>query len=348
MFGSDSSVMIRPMLQFRLLLTCGVLFFAAATSACAQEKPKRMIPGPSVKELVPESSNESQDGVAQILLGQLFKPGPTEYTQIGATGLKDAPPLPTGYGLFKDLVFHIKTEAVIAGSQLTVFRLPSAENESDFSRLSILHLERDEMSPADWSWAEVTVFPGSWNEQLHSVSKSQYDVLLPNFKSKRIASITREFGLFAVALAPESETERTDAFPEVALKTTTSPEPVQAGQEVTHTITVTNKGTSAAAEVNVKEVLDIALEYVSATPSQGVCRQKIGANNVVCHLGALPAGANATVTIVSRTRPALIVKDVVRSFSTVEGIFKQHSTDFVDERGQIQMQQITSTIVKQK
>lgn len=323
--------------RIRSLLLIGLVCFATATSACAQEKPKRMIPGSSVKELLPESANEKEDGITQITIGQLFKPGTTEYTRTGAAGLKDAPPLPTGYVLFKDLVFRVKTEAVTAGSQLTVFRISSAENETDFRKLSILHLEDDEMSPTGHSWAEVTVFPGRWNEHLHFVPKNQYDALQPDFKSKRIAAITHEFGLFAVALSPESESEQREPFPEVTLNATSSPEPVQAGEEVTHTITLANKGTSAAAEVNVKEVLDIELDYVSATPSQGICKQKVAANNIVCHLGALPGGANATITIVSRTRPALIVNDVIKASNTLEAVFKQNATDFVDERGHIQM-----------
>src|SRR5437773_10697351 len=98
------------MLKFRSLLILAFLFFATTASSCAQEKPKRMVPGSSVKDLVPESPNEKGDGVAQITIGQLFKPGTTEYTRIGAAGLKDAPPLPTGYVLFKDLVFSVKTE----------------------------------------------------------------------------------------------------------------------------------------------------------------------------------------------------------------------------------------------
>ncbi len=327
-------------------LIIALLFLVTATSACAQEKPKRMISGPSVKELIPESLNEKEDGIAQITLGQLFKPGSTEYAHVGANALKDAPPLPTGYVLFKDLVYRIKTEAVTASSQLIVFNVPSAENENDFRKLSILHLEDDEMSPSGSSWAEVTVLRGGWDEHFHFVPKAQYDALQPDFKSKRIAAITGEFGLFAIALAPESEPTRTEPFPEVTLKATSSPEPVPVGEEVTHTITVTNKGTSVAAEVNVKEVLDIYLDYVSATPSQGVCKQKTAGNNIVCHLGGLPGGASATITLVSRTRPSTMTKDTIEASNTLEVVFKQSATDFVDERGQIQMQRLTSTIVK--
>ena len=42
------------------------------------------------------------------------------------------------------------------------------------------------------------------------------------------------------------------------------------------------------------------------------------------------------------------MKDVIKAFNTLEAVFKQNATDFVDERGQIQMQQLTSTIVKKQ
>jgi len=303
-----------------------------------------MAPGSSIKDLVPESPNEKEDGITQITFGQLFKQGTAEYTRVGATGLKDAPPLPTGYVLFKDLAFRVKTEAIIAGFQLTVFSVPSAENETDFGKLSVLHLEDDEMSPANRSWSEVTVLPRGWNEQMHFVSKAQYEALQPNFKLRQLAAVTYEFGIFAIASAPQSAPERAEPFPEVTLKAMSSPEPVQAGEEVTHTITLTNNGTGAAAEVNIKEVLR-KLDYVSATPNQGVCKQKGAANVIVCHLGVLPGGASATITVVSRSRQEWFPEDTTIIVNSISVVFKQRATDLVDARGRIQMQRVTSTIV---
>lgn len=99
------------LLEIRSLLILALLFLAIATSGCAQEKPKQMIPGPSVKELVPEAPKPDQDGVSQIIFAQLFKPGPTEYTHVGTSALKNAPPFPTGYILFKDRAYEVRTQA---------------------------------------------------------------------------------------------------------------------------------------------------------------------------------------------------------------------------------------------
>jgi len=242
------------------------------------------------------------------------------------------------------LVYRIKSEAIISDSQITVFRLRSADNETDFSKLIILHLEDDQLSPSGSSWAPVSVFPGGWDEHFHSISKGQYDALQPDFKLRRLAAITNEFGIFAIALTPDSESERTQPFPEVVVTTTSSPEPVPAGEQVTHVITFTNKGITTAAEINAKEVLDPYLGYVLATPSQGVCKQKEAANIVVCHLGALPGGATATIRLVTSARTELPRDETtIKVVNTVEVVFKQTATDPVDQRGQI-FTQVTTTI----
>ena len=297
--------------------------------------------------LVPESLGENEDGIAEIIFGGLSPPfKPTEYTYLGARGLKNAPSLPTGFVLFKDLVFQVKTQALVAGSHLTVFRVASANNEAEFGKFDVLHLKYDPLSPTNFSWEDATVYPGGWQEGVHYIPKRLYDSVQPDFKSKRIVGITDEFGIFAIALAPESEPERLEPFPKVTLKATSSPEPVQAGEQVIHTITFTNEGTSAAAEVNFKEVLDL-LEYISATSNQGYCKQKEANNIIVCHLGVLPGKTSATITIVARSKPESMSENTKTDVMTLEAVFKQVASDFVDERGQI-FTQLTTTIVKKK
>ncbi len=340
---------IAKLLKVRSSLMFALLLFAAATPACAQEKPKRMIPGASVKELVPETPNETENGISQIIYGQLFKPGTTEYTHVGAKALKDAPPLPTGYVLFKDLVYRIKTEAITSGSQITVFSLPSADNETDFGNLGILHFEDDEMSPAGSSWAEVTIFPGGWDEHFNSVSKTQYDVQQRDFKSRRIAAISHHFGLFAVALFQETQPRRTGPFTQTEVKATSSPGQVSEDHEVTHTIIVKNKGPNSVAEVDVKEEVDTYLQYISATSTQGTCKESTQSNGrVLCYLGSLPAGASASIKVVSRVRHNMILtKDANEVVNFLEVVFKENPTDFVEADNQVMMQFNTTILKKQ-
>lgn len=176
------------------------LFLATATSSSAQERPKRMIPGPSVKELVPKFPNPNQDGVNRIIFALLFKPGPTEYAHIGTAALKNAPPFPTGYTLFKDGVYEVKTKAIVTTFNVTVFGVPSAESEEEFKSLTILHLESDEMSPSGQSWKEVTLFPQIADEKMfHFISKDKYDSLTLR-ESKLSTSMTTKESALTISL----------------------------------------------------------------------------------------------------------------------------------------------------
>jgi uncharacterized repeat protein (TIGR01451 family) len=80
------------------------------------------------------------------------------------------------------------------------------------------------------------------------------------------------------------------------LKTTTS-DTAAPGTNVTYTITVSNSGPSTATNVVVNDTLPAGLQFVSATPSQGTCN---AASPVVCNLGSILNGGNATITLVAQ------------------------------------------------
>jgi uncharacterized repeat protein (TIGR01451 family) len=78
--------------------------------------------------------------------------------------------------------------------------------------------------------------------------------------------------------------------------TTTVGSAVFLGQNTTYTITVSNSGPSAANTVQLSDTLAAGMTLVSVTPSTGSCNTS--ANPVICALGNLNSGANATVTVV--------------------------------------------------
>ena len=80
-----------------------------------------------------------------------------------------------------------------------------------------------------------------------------------------------------------------------------------AGTNVVFTLAVTNLGPSDAAGVVVTDTLPAGLTLVSATPSQGTC-----GGAVECNLGALAAGASATVRVEARLTAPGALRNVAR------------------------------------
>lgn len=74
------------------------------------------------------------------------------------------------------------------------------------------------------------------------------------------------------------------------------PDPVIVGNNLTYTLSVTNRGPSGAKNVSVSQVLPPSSQYVSATCSQGSAAFVDGI--VTANLGLMPARSTATVTVV--------------------------------------------------
>ncbi|HEX6084139.1 MAG TPA: IPTL-CTERM sorting domain-containing protein [Thermoanaerobaculia bacterium] len=96
-----------------------------------------------------------------------------------------------------------------------------------------------------------------------------------------------------VAIGPSSA--------DLTITKTTPTTTATAGTNITYTITVSNAGPSTATNVVVNDTLPAGLQFVSATPSQGTCN---AASPVVCNLGNILTGANATITLVAQATGA--------------------------------------------
>jgi uncharacterized repeat protein (TIGR01451 family) len=75
---------------------------------------------------------------------------------------------------------------------------------------------------------------------------------------------------------------------------------VIAGEEITYTLVVTNRGPATATAVSVVDALPGGVSLVRVTSSQGVCE-----SGVSCQLGSLALNATATITVVG-----LVASDV--------------------------------------
>jgi uncharacterized repeat protein (TIGR01451 family) len=90
---------------------------------------------------------------------------------------------------------------------------------------------------------------------------------------------------------------------DLSVTKTASPSPVNAGQQLTYTVTVHNAGADPATGTVLTDVLPAGVAFGSATPSQGTCS---GTSTVTCQLGTVGAGTNATLTIVVTPSTAAI------------------------------------------
>ncbi|MCH7801338.1 MAG: DUF11 domain-containing protein, partial [Chloroflexi bacterium] len=85
---------------------------------------------------------------------------------------------------------------------------------------------------------------------------------------------------------------------DLAVTKTDAPDPVQAGQDITYTIIVTNNGPDTSTPVTLIDVLPVGVTLAAASTTQGSCS---GTTVITCNLGILTSGASSTVTIVVKT-----------------------------------------------
>ena len=86
------------------------------------------------------------------------------------------------------------------------------------------------------------------------------------------------------------------------------PASVNAGWNISYTVTVSNAGPNAAAGVTTTDVLPANTTFFSATPSQGSCT---GTGTVTCSLGVITSGGSATITQVLRVNSGTSVSNTV-------------------------------------
>ncbi|MGQ0678380.1 MAG: choice-of-anchor P family protein [Actinomycetota bacterium] len=82
---------------------------------------------------------------------------------------------------------------------------------------------------------------------------------------------------------------------DLSVTKTDSPDPVQVGDELTYTVTVTNNSATDATGVVAEDTLPAGVTFVSAVSTIGSCAEAAG--TVTCDIGNLGAGQSAVITI---------------------------------------------------
>ena len=82
----------------------------------------------------------------------------------------------------------------------------------------------------------------------------------------------------------------------------------------TFTLTVTNDGTTPASDVTVSDRIPAGLQITSAVGSQGTCTTAAG--QIICSLGTIPAGQQATVTLTAVATTAGLITNFASAASS--------------------------------
>jgi uncharacterized repeat protein (TIGR01451 family) len=224
------------------------------------------------------SSSESQDGPVSVTFGTVYESGNTTFS---AYDLNTLPALPPGYTALNSAAYFIDTTAIVGGPHVVNFTAASIANQSVFNDLRIFYVERDPFDPERPTWIDATI--------------QSPDSPSPNFSSKTLSARTERLGVFVIGTLVQTVPPATDVA-NLRVSSGDSADPVMAGNNLTYTVTVANEGPQAANEVALKDLLSPDVEFVSATPSQGTCKELDGV--VYCGLNSLAVGASVTVAVV--------------------------------------------------
>lgn len=236
--------------------------------------------GPLALDNVNGPSSPNDDGPVNIHLGDVFRSGPNT---VESFDLSTIGPLPPGYVALNSAAYLITTHALASGPFTIDFRAQSVADQTDFNNLRIFHVEPDPFDPERPVWVDRTVLPP--------------DTPAPDFSTKTLSVRSDDLGVYVIGRLVQVVPPPTDVA-NLSITSNDSADPITAGSNLTYTMTITNSGPQIAHEVMLRDRLSAELGYVSATASQGSCKEIDGV--VYCSLNSLNSGSTVTVTLVVR------------------------------------------------
>jgi uncharacterized repeat protein (TIGR01451 family) len=225
---------------------------------------------------------EDQDGISSIIASEIYTSGSTSITPFDVSLVE---PLPVGYSPYSSVSYDVTSMAEASGPHTITFSVASVLDESVFNSLRVFHLEQDPYDPDAMVWIDRTVLAP--------------DPQAPDFASKTINAKANLLGQFIVASLVDPQPPNT-AVADISVSTSDSPDGVVIGANLTYLLNVSNNGPDAATGLVFSNSLPPDMTFVSVTPTQGACSEIEG--TVVCKLGAMSIGGNATVTIVVKPK----------------------------------------------
>jgi uncharacterized repeat protein (TIGR01451 family) len=227
-------------------------------------------------------TESAQDGLSSIVAAHLYTDGATTVEPFDSTL---AGSLPSGYSLYNNLSYDVKTEGESSGPFTLSFDVASVTDQAVFDNLRVFHVEKDPHEPDKVIWVDRTILSP--------------DPQAPDFASKTINAKANFLGQYVVASLTQPQSPST-AVADVALSSSDSSDPVVVNNSLTYTLTITNNGAQTATGVTLTDSLAPEVIFTSVASTEGSCAEEDG--RVVCKLDTLNVGASAVVTIVVKLR----------------------------------------------
>ena len=256
------------------------------------------------------SETSNRDGLLTLSYCWVYQPGLTSAKRLAKEKLTELPAnfdihrryaevagekikvdsLPVGFSLYNDLAFELETKAVADPAVVTV-RLPSIKSEEEFKKLFLLYLDEDRMDPGVLEWRDYPQYLG---------------VQTSNFKTRTLTSgfsYTSVFhhatGTGRLVVASFNQVEYDKSAVDLSIASVVGPPYVKVGETFSYSVSIGNSGGTGrpASDVVLLSVISNG-RFVSATASQGRCRQSVNSTpEIVCEFGTLEFGKTAVVTI---------------------------------------------------
>jgi uncharacterized repeat protein (TIGR01451 family) len=129
------------------------------------------------------------------------------------------------------------------------------------------------------------------------------------------------FSLFIVVALVRCSTESTGPPPpegtaDLSVTKSDQMDPVNVGDDIVYTVTVSNQGPDGATEVRATDAVPTGTSFVSVNPSQGSCSESGG--TVTCDLGSLASASTASFTLTVTANQAGQVTNTANVSSDVD------------------------------
>ncbi|MDP8956615.1 MAG: sortase [Actinomycetota bacterium] len=237
------------------------------------------------------------------VLSEADDPDPLNNEDTLAVTVEDPPPQPQA-----DVsIIKSHTGSFQAGSPATYNLIVSNAGPSDAQGPIIVSdtlpagLSYSSFSGAGWSCSAVAQDVTCTHAGDLAAGANTTVSLVVDVGSDALPSVTNVASVDSETVDPDDtnntdqDASGVDPVADLSLTKVASADPVQLGSPFTYTITVSNDGPSAAAGVQMADLLPSALTFVSADPSQGSCIEIAGV--VACSLGTIAAGNSATIAL---------------------------------------------------